>query len=263
MPCWVQCAAHTASAQASPRQPRSQLHTPMWLQFPWPEHESTQEGQPGVAMAVAERNMAIIPFLEPSAAKEKNARASPHRQRGILRRGRGGPHRLYSSKIRQDNVVPFRGVPARACSTPGVCVCVGVWVGGPRWAPLAGDVRDARDRPSTPCTMYHVPVRSCVSVSAFSKARGPVSALKRQASAPLEAAQSRGRGLHAIARARAVRCAAQGHLCLFGPVRGCCLCGAVLGCDAALWRRWQASRLVPSQGRLRNRWHRLRRLRRG
>ena len=66
MPCWVQCAAHTASAQASPRQPRSQLHTPMWLQFPWPEHESTQEGQPGVAMAAAERNiMPIMPFLEP------------------------------------------------------------------------------------------------------------------------------------------------------------------------------------------------------
>jgi len=27
----------------------------MWLQFPWPEHESTQEGQPGVAMAAGGR----------------------------------------------------------------------------------------------------------------------------------------------------------------------------------------------------------------
>ena len=62
MPCRAQCAAHTASAQASPRQPRSQLHTPMWLQFPWPEHESTQEGQPGVAMA--ERNIIMLSLGE-------------------------------------------------------------------------------------------------------------------------------------------------------------------------------------------------------
>lgn len=62
MPCRAQCAAHTASAQASPRQPRSQLHTPMWLQFPWPEHESTQEGQPGVAMA--ERNIIMLSLDE-------------------------------------------------------------------------------------------------------------------------------------------------------------------------------------------------------
>jgi len=34
----------------------------MWLQFPWPEHESTQEGQPGVAMA--ERNIIMLSLAE-------------------------------------------------------------------------------------------------------------------------------------------------------------------------------------------------------
>ena len=74
MPCRVQCAAHTASAQASPRQPRSQLHTPMWLQFPWPEHESTQEGQPGVAMA--ERNIIILSLGK--GVEERDARVNEY-----------------------------------------------------------------------------------------------------------------------------------------------------------------------------------------